>query len=755
MKKYLLFFVFLPFLAFGQQNSQFEILEHGNGFDIIKVKVGAVSFHQVETPKGNEQIVSLENGSQLIEKGAPDLAKLSFSLAIPNAKDARVEIIESSFTDQNNIDVAPSKGKMYRHEDPTDYPYLYGKAYERDDFYPYTLTRVNTPYLLRNLRGQAIHVFPVQYNPISKTLRTYDEITLKVSYDQEATMNIRSADNEFPTHVNHHFAEIYKNQFLNYKKLAGAYAPLPQHGKMLILCPTKYKSAMDDFIDWKQRKGYEILFEITDTMTGGATEANLLARVSQYYAQHQIAYLLIVGDATDILAQNSYYTLPGLFGPSDWAYAYQSGNDHYPEFIVGRFSADTLQDVEVQVKRTIDYEKNPNTTGNWMHKQVAMGSDQGPGDRGQYDQEHLREIADSNINHGPYLSKFEFYDGTHGGNDAPGNPSPGALTDAINNGIGLLNYCGHGSTDIFITSSFTGTGQVPLLTNNNGEWPFIFSTACQNGNFVYSTCLGESLLRAADANGKPRGAVAAIMSCINQSWDPPMRGQDEMNALLRHTKPGTYQTTFGAITSSGIMTTNDHYNNIIDPNGGNEIADTWVVFGDPTVELYTDHKGSLTCTHNPTIGKGSDNFEINCSENNALIGLYYQGDFLASAVVENGKAVFNFPNITTLDTIEVTGTKQNFTPYYGQVAVINGRPFSVSDLEENNISVYPNPTDGLLRIEDRDQKIDRLVMYNLAGKIVFETTKSEINMSEWASGVYQLIIYTLDDQQLKTRVSKY
>ena len=743
----------MPLFSFAQEQTTFTILEHTAEYDLIKAEIGKVRFNDVTTPNGIEKRVSLQKGTQMLEEGAPDLPKLAFSLIVPNQQDGTIEIISSDSYEIQNINIAPSKGKFDRLQKPGNIPYTYGAIYSQNSFYPEQTTELYTPYILRDLRGQAVHLFPVKYNAVSKTLKVFKEIIFKVRYNKSATENILTSENEFPTKVNHEFNEIYKYQFLNYKTLSGVYTPNLQHGKMLIFCDADYASAMPDFIEWKERKGYEVFFEVTDTMTGGATEANLLARATQYYNQHQIAYLLIVGDATDVPARNSYYTVPGLFGPSDLAYAFQSGADHYPEYIVGRFSCDTLKDAVTQVKRTLDYERQKNTSSNWMRKQVAIGSQQGPGDKGQYDHEHLRTIADSNKNYGPYIYNYEMYDGSHGGNDVPGNPTVNSLGDAINAGVGLINYCGHGGTDIFTTSTFIGANEMPNLTNNNGQWPFIFSTACLVGNFVYSTCLGEQFLRAEDGAGNPKGAIAVLMSSILQSWDPPMQGQDEMNAILNHHRSGTYQTTFGAITTSGVMSTNDHYNSTVDPNGGNEIADTWILFGDPTVELFTEDKGMLSCTHKATIGKHSTKFEVQCVEENALIGLYYEDDFLASAVVQNGKATFIFPAVLNLDTIFVTGTKQNFQSYSGIVEVTNETPFSVNDLAKYNIQVYPNPATDIILIEDKNNVIQYIELFDLNGRKITSTQDNKISVMSLPSGLYQLKIHT-KDKAISVKITK-
>ncbi len=752
MKK-ILFFLFLPVFAFAQKNTSVQVLEQTKDYTVVKILVGDVSFTEVNTPNGIEKIPSIHKATSLLKKGAPDLPKIAFSLITPNNKNGRVEELSSSFTEIENINIAPSKGRVSSQFSKSLITYTYGNEYGMDEMFPNKIGEINAPYILRDFRGQATHVYPLQYNPVQKKLKVYREITLKIHFDQNTQENILAREEVCPAAIDQTYHEIYKYQFLNYKTLSAPYTPLPQHGKMLILCPGKYASAMTDFIDWKTRKGYQIFFENTDTISGGVTEASIEALVTQYYNQEQITYLLIVGDNPDIPARNAYYTVPTLFGPSDAAYAYQTGSDHYPEFIVGRFSADTLMDVVTQVNKVLAYEKTPNTSSSWMQAQIAMGSNQGPGDKGEFDHVHLRGIADSNKNFYSYNFTYELFDGSQGGLDAPNNPSTNLFTNAINSKVGLINYCGHGSSDIFTTSLFSGVNNTADLTNTGGEWPVIFSTACLNGNFIYTTCLGESLLRARDANDNPKGAIAAIMCSIFQAWDPPMQGQDEMNAILRGARPGTYQTTFGAITFSGGMSTLDSYNTNIDPHGGDEIMDTWIVFADPSLEIYTEDKGSLTCTHSATIGQGSVSYAVNCSEDNALIGLYYQGEFLSSAIAQGGVANFTFPAVNNLDSIFITATKQNFVPYSGYVEVVTGQAFGIDDLLKENIQLYPNPSADMLYIKDPENKVTKLNVLDMHGRIIKISNSSQVNVSSLASGTYQLKLF-LKDKVLTTPFNK-
>ena len=133
MKKYLLFLLIFPLFVQAQEATQFTIIEHTANYDIIKATISAPQYVDVLTPNGIEKKVSLDKGSALLEKGAPDVAKLAFSLIVPNNKDGSIEILSSTYADITNVNIAPSKGKIYRHEKPSDFSYNYGPTYTKNE----------------------------------------------------------------------------------------------------------------------------------------------------------------------------------------------------------------------------------------------------------------------------------------------------------------------------------------------------------------------------------------------------------------------------------------------------------------------------------------------------------------------------------------------------------------------------------------------------------------------------------------------
>ena len=81
--------------------------------------------------------------------------------------------------------------------------------------------------------------------------------------------------------------------------------------------------------------------------------------------------------------------------------------------------------MSTQVNRVIQYEQNPVISEAYSNS-VGVGSSEGPGDDGEYDYQHLRNIRSGLLDY-TYTSGHELYDGSQGGEDADGNPNASDL----------------------------------------------------------------------------------------------------------------------------------------------------------------------------------------------------------------------------------------------------------------------------------------------------------------------------------------
>ncbi len=693
--------------------------------------------------------------TQWQQKGYADIPKYTFSIKIPDNREAEVTVLEQQTSVYQNITIQPSKGKLSRIQNPENIALEYGDSYTTNSYFPATIATANVPYILRDYRGQAFHIAPVQYNAFTKQLNAYQYLKLEINYTKPSTENIiRRKEN--PSSIAETFHQLYSNHFLNYELEKKTRAtPFLENDKMLVMCPQKFLTTIQLFVDWKKMKGIYTTLVNVDTLTGGVTQATVFNFIKNYYLDHGITHVLIVGNETDIPVMDGgtiYST------GSDNPYGYMMGSDHYAEILVGRFTGGITKDINAQVQKSVQYEKTPQTNFDWYKTVAGIASnDNSQGDDLQYDWQHERVICDSLITQGPYKKKLEFYDGTHGGLDDAGNPSSLNIIDSINkSGIGIINYTGHGSVGGIVTSNFS-VNEIPLMHNTNGNWPCMLIVGCQAGEFVTPTkCLAESLAMAVDTiNTKPVGTIINASSTVNQWWKEPMEAQDEFNNVLCDARPYPIKHSFAGMLINGFFSMMDAYNIPNDPDAGNQMTDTWEIFGDPSLVIKSANWGTIICGNSGGIPVGATSYTLSCNTDSADICLYYKGEILATAKSVSGVANFTFPAMTdTSLPVYITATKYNYSPYLDNTK----NAVSIQNIVLSNaISVYPNPATEVLKIESTIP-FSKVQIMNQVGAVMKNYISNnlkvmQVNMQDVSAGIYFLKIET-EQGSIYKKISK-
>jgi len=698
----------------------------------ISFTIGDVVSKAVTTPNGTQYTISTLNGTPILEAGYPDLPKITSSIIVPDNDNMQVQVLEAVYTDYTNIDVAPSKGTLVRTVDPASVPFNYGDIYNNDVFYPFDLAHLGHPYIFRDYRAQTVTVNPVQYNAVTKTLRVYTHIRLaittsgtEVENSFERNSNVNSIEREF--------SQLYSQRFLNYDNISSSarYTSIDDNGSLLIICHPAFEGNMAPYVNWKIQRGMPT--EMVNTTTTGTTVAAIKSYITTYLSSHpSLKYVLFVGDHAQIpAAEPGTYTLAG---PSDNWYGYISGNDHYPELFIGRFSGTTPAHINTLVQRSVNYEKTPLIDASFG-KSVHIGSAEGPGDDGQMDYEHQRGLLNE-LQNFTYTYSDELFDGSQGGDDAAGNPSAMDVVDVMNEGRGVITYTGHGWDQGIASSSFSSS-EVPLLTNT-GKLPFFWSVACVNGNFTTQTCFAETLTRQTNASGEPVGCVATLMSTINQYWSEPMEGQDEMVHLLTLNSVGYNKKTFGALSMNGCMQMNDAYG-----SSGNDMTDTWTLFGDPSLLVRTATPIALTATHVSSDVPGITTVNVTSTVNGAFVAITMNNTILGTGTIASGSANVTIPTVSEGDVLTVTVTAFNHVPHIGTVTITQASA-SINENALPGVNIYPNPTTDFISIHTTNNAlVDLIMVYDMMGKIVYTNNTSvsgqyNIATAGWAKGTYNV-----------------
>ena len=633
------------------QNIQFTLLHSNSNEAVVRVDFGTFQTETVSVNGEDMQKLIMADAYPVLKKGSPELLQTAFSLIVPEGSNPETEILDAQYAVVESFALAPSKGSLYRNVDPENVPYTKNADYQAADYLLGNAIQTGETYQLRDYQGMNFKVYPFDYNPVAQKLKIYSSVTVKVTFN--STKSIATA-----TKNNRTFDALYANQFLNYSTLRGTL--IGEEGDILIICPENFMEAMQPYVDWKIRNGYNT--EMVSVTAAGNNANAIKTYITDYYNEHNLAFVIIVGD-------NAQFPTPTVSGnKSDNYFTEIAGNDNYPDIILGKISAENVAQVETQVQRFIEYEQNPPETSHFPSF-MGIASSQGPGDNNEYDYQHIRNI-DNKLQDYTYTSGYELFEGSQGGLDASGNPTAAMVTTGVNNGVGIISYCGHGDVQMWVTNSFNNSN-VNSLTNV-GKLPFILSVACVNGEYHTGTCFAEAWLRAT-YNGQPSGAVGFTGSTINQPWNSPMCAQDAMIDLLIGTSHNNQKSTFGGIFFNGMIHMLDVYSDAVD------VFRTWILFGDPTLLMRTAEPEQLEVTHNAILPAGVPSVTFSSAVENAKITVTHNNEVVATGRITGGEYTLTF-NDTYLptDTLKVLATATNYLPYEGMVNFIpNEGPYVI------------------------------------------------------------------------------
>ncbi len=687
MRKHILtaLLVMLSIVTFGQQwvaiksdtpsTIQTTLVASTENQITVNMQVPGFYTFEVTTPHGEANIISVPRTVSTAAAGEPNLPMIAVPAIIGDQQHYNIRLIDAQYTDFQ-MEVAPSKGDFPRSVNPDDVPYTYGEAYSTDAFFPAQNVGLYDPYILRDFRGQNMVFYPFAYNPVTHTLRVYYNMTVEMYSDGqlgENTLSRRSTE----VRMDPEFGALYQNHFINYSEGLSKYNAVDETGELLIICHDAFMEAMQPFVNWKKQIGRPVTM-VGTSVSGFTSDAIKNYIQSQYNSNPNISHILLVGDNAQV---QSYFTSSGGYsGRTDQYYGQLVGSDYYNDVIVGRFSAETVDHVTTQVDKVIHYERDVTAADTWLSigQGVSKNEGAGSGHFGEADYQHIDYIRDTLL-HYNYTSIHRDYQ------NVPGvTSSASIISQHINEGVSIINYCNHGSPTSWGVFNYSNS-HINALTNDN-KLPFIWSVACNNGQLDYSQpCFAEAWMRATNnSNGAPTGAIGGMFSYISQPWQPPMYGQDEMNNVL--TEHRSIKRTLGGISTDGNMKILDQYNS----NGqGLATYQFWLLFGDPTLTVRNAVPANMNVTHEPSMSSTATSFTVNATNGNgALATLTRNNEIMGSATIVNGTCNITFaaPGTSGIATLTVFG--YNKITYIAEIDIMQG------GTQQYTVNVSANPANG-------------------------------------------------------------
>lgn len=630
--------------------------------------LGNIYVSNIKTKDGDYLKISIPNYYPDNKIGFPELPVYSRIIEIPDYSDVKINII--SYDEQRinlnelgyEFKIIPNQPSIFKNQDPNSVKFEKNEAiYKNHEFYETELIQIKTGSKIRGVQTGFILISPFSYDIETNTLIIRNNIIAEISFKdaQIAKYNKIKSEKYSP-----HFEQIYK-MIWNYNPPSNKDALSKYPIKYVIVSHRMFESTLQPFIEWKIKKGFNVIVGYTDEI--GSSAANIKTFVQNLYnsgteSDPAPTYLLLVGDvaqcATNVLSQ---HVSDMYFGEFD------GGGDYIPEMYIGRFSATTTTQLETIIQKTLMFEQYTFPDPSFLQEAVLVA-----GDDATYGPTH----ANGQINYAKnyyFNSANQIIDHTY---LYPASSSSAAqIKSDISNGVGFVNYTAHCGSNGWAGPSFT-TSDIPALQNQN-EYFFSIGNCCLSNKFNDPECFGEALIRTSN-----KGAVVHIGGSNNTLWNEDfywsvgIASNINANPTYEGTTQAAYDHLFhfnGEDEYSSAAQINYIGNMAVYQSTSSQKQYYWEIYhvmGDPSLMPYIGIPAPVAANYLNSLTIGMSSLTVN-TEPNAYVAISIDGNLLDAKLANNsGVAELEFETLSSVGVADIVITKQFRAPHISTINII-------------------------------------------------------------------------------------
>ncbi len=680
-----------------------------NQFDITATTRGNINFHHelatlssLEVAGDNQAFVQLvaPGYNYSMQEGAPMLPMIKKLMEIPAG--ATYEIVVTNVVTETyrlaDFDITaplfPAQPSVSKSDERDNIPLVVdASVYQSDEWFGFETVQIEELGEMRGTHLARLEVSPFRYNPMR------GELQVITSFDGEIRFmggNPEAAQAEKARLYSPYYISIF-DQLINYQ------APAPEESlralpgaapvTYIIVSHPMFQTALQPFVAWKTKKGFKVIEAYTNNPAVGTSTTSIKNYLKNFYNNppqgvHPQTFVLIVGDVAQVPA------FSGSTGShvTDLHYC-EYTNDFFPECFYGRFSANTLAQLQPQIDKTLEYEQYAFPDPTFLDEVVLVAG---------ADSYHQLKWGNGQINYGTQY----YFNAAHGllthaylqPQPSGGNYSANIRQD-VSNGVAYANYSAHCSPSGWADPSFT-INHISALTNSH-RYALMVGNCCCSVEFQ-TTCFGEEIVRA-----PLKGAIGYIGGSNSTYWNEDFRwgvGFENIssNPTYNSLNLGAYDRTFHD--RSGI-TTNDWYvtqgqmpsaGNLAVTQSGSGLSNYyWEIYhlmGDPSLMVYFSQPPAISVSYPPLLPLSTTVVEVNTAPY-AYVAISKNGALVGAALANNsGLAQVNLLPVTQAGTADVVVTGQNLKPWQGTVmfATPNGPFISVENYAVNDAGANGN-----------------------------------------------------------------
>lgn len=470
----------------------------------LNISTGTFKLVTVEFKDEKWQFVLCNNTENLNDYGKPTMPYKKLLIPLNDADVVDVKVEETCTDEFFKVDILPGfkplpvgssylnglDAKSYYEK----YFHLDSSIYQSDRAFPSDTVTYETV-MQRNNRILVLKIFPFKFYPTLSKIEVFD-IHIKVELSN-------------PTFGSMQFSSSLQQEDPRY----------------VIVTPSAFSSAVESLATWKEQIGFSVqkttLEYIYNNFPGRDKPEKLREFIKESYYTNGSEYYLLVGDCDVCPAREVWDPAPGPgldngTEPCDLYFECLDGNwdadedslfgemednvDFFPEVMVGRLPVSTAQEVAAVCEMIRKIEENPEP-GDWIKKFLLLGNT-------AFTYGDSAAAVDEEINQkflaGSFFDVTRLY-------DVDGSLSTSAVTSAMNQGVGLVDFFDHGAYDTWVGA--LTTGDVLNLVNGNKRF-LAYAMACETAAFDYQqyTTISEAFFR------NPNGGAIAYIGATRVSW---------------------------------------------------------------------------------------------------------------------------------------------------------------------------------------------------------------------------------------------
>ena len=656
------------------------------------IDIGDIEYSLISVDQNEYIRLNIPNSYNSTIIGNPELPQINHLIEIPKGASYSIEIINDEKiefdlnTIKNNIIIYPSQPSISKSDRNQNKKIIIDHEIYNKDSSGFKLIDIHNKGTLREVQIGNLMISPIEYNPLNNKLIIHKNIEFIIHFN-DINSNLSKTIKE--QYFSPYFETVYESSLINYSVNSIRDNDfIHDQVTYLIIADQSFDGYLDEFIDWKTQKGYNVITAYTNQI--GSSASAIRTFIQENYSNPSdnlspVSFVLLVGDTAQIPAS---YSSGGHVSDLDYC---DMTNDNLPDILCGRFSAQSPVQLAAQIEKTLEYEKYEMPDPSFLGDVIMISG---------VDASYAPTYGNGQINYG----NSYYFNSSQGINSNtflyPASGSSGSqILNLANQGAAFINYTAHGYEQGWADPSFVNSDVDNM--NNNSKYPTMVGNCCLTNAFDSGTCFGEALLR--KSNG---GAIGYIGGSDVTYWNEDYwwgvgNGSITANPTYGATGEGAYDGMFHnnnennwAIVNSAIMMVG---NLAVVEAGSSFDSYYWEIYhlmGDPSVSTYMGIPSANVVEHPVFIAPGSTEVTIN-AEPFSYVGITKNNQLLGSGLINQfGVGIIDLSNTSEPGDATIIVTGQNLQPYTGTIIVstpdgpyVSMNEVSVNSGNDNMISL--------------------------------------------------------------------